>query len=148
MAICTFFGHRFTPVEVILELRSEIIRLINEENVDTFYVGNNGDFDHMAHQLLKKLSNRCDFKYSVVLAYMPEPKRYPKEYTPDDTILPEGIERVPKRAAIPWRNKWMINRSDFVITYVTHSVSGAAEFKGLAEKMGKAVVNLADRPIL
>ncbi len=66
-----------------------------------------------------------------------------KKATPDEhTILPEGIETVPRRFAINYRNKWMLGKSDIVITYVTRNIGGAWEFKQLAEKQDKTVVNL------
>ena len=37
----------------------------------------------------------------------------------------------------------MLQRADFVVTYVTHSWGGAAQFAEAAEKQGKAVYNLA-----
>ena len=58
------------------------------------------------------------------------------------TILPEGIENVPKRFAISWRNKWMINQSDYVVTYVTRTVGGAAQFKHFAEQKNKIIVSV------
>ena len=36
----------------------------------------------------------------------------------------------------------MLERADFVITYVTHITGGAADFKDLAERKGKTVINL------
>ena len=58
-------------------------------------------------------------------------------------ILPDNIEAVPKRFAIIFRNKWMIRQSDYVITYVTERMaSGAAQFKELAERQGKNIINL------
>ena len=60
-----------------------------------------------------------------------------------ETILPEGIETAPKRFAITYRNKWMIEQSYYVVTYVVHdAVSGAAKFQKLAEKKGKRVIAL------
>ena len=61
-----------------------------------------------------------------------------------DTILPEGIENVPPRYAISWRNSWMLRRSDFVVTYITHSYGGAAQFAAKAVRQKKVVINLAD----
>lgn len=57
-------------------------------------------------------------------------------------MLPEGIETVHPRFAISWRNKWMIKQSDYVVTYVTHSWGGAAQFAELAEKQKKIIVSL------
>ena len=141
---CTFFGHRFVPQKIEPTLRSTLIDLIENHGMDLFYVGNHGDFDAMVRRVLRELSVKYPIKYHVVLAYMPE-KHYefdPTDYS--DTILPEGIETAPKRFAITYRNKWMIEQSDFVVTYVVHgSGSGAAQFKKLAERKGKTVIELS-----
>ena len=140
--VCTFFGHRSVTNEIEPILRSALIDLIENHEVKTFYVGNHGGFDVMVYRALKKLSATYPIKVFVVLAYLPE-KRTLNEADNPDTILPENIETVPRRFAISYRNKWMIERSDFVVTYVRHTIgSGAAQFKELAEKRGKTVIEL------
>ena len=59
-----------------------------------------------------------------------------------DTMLPEGIEAVHPRYAIDWRNRWMLQRSDFVVIYITHPWGGAGKFAERAKREGKTVVNL------
>ena len=78
-----------------------------------------------------------------MLAYLPRKRDadYPEDDS--DTMLPEGIETVPRRFAISWRNRWMLRQSDCVVTYVTHSWGGAAQFAEMAERQKKTVVNLA-----
>lgn len=49
---------------------------------------------------------------------------------------------VPRRFAIDKRNRWMIDHSDFVITYVSRSFGGAAKFKEIAEKKNRVVINI------
>lgn len=61
-----------------------------------------------------------------------------------DTVFPEGLESVPPKYAIARRNRWMLDISDYVVTYVTHRGGGAAQFMLLAQKKGKTVINLAD----
>ena len=140
---CTFFGHRNVPKETEPTLRSTLVDLIENRGVTQFYVGNQGGFDSMVRRVLKELSGKYPIGYSVVLAYMPTKKDEYADGDFSDTILPDGIETVPKRFAISYRNKWMIRKSDYVVTYVTNPIgSGAAQFKELAEKMGKTVVNL------
>lgn len=134
--ICTFFGHRDTPNETEPILKSILKDLIENKGVDTFYVGNDGNFDNMVVSLLSELSLTYPIKYYIVLAYLPKKETKNAEYT----ILPDGIENVPLRFAITYRNKWMIEKSDFVVTYVTHSWGGAAQFKELAEKKGKTII--------
>lgn len=137
---CTFFGHKDTPKEIEPTLRSTLIDLIENKNVTVFYVGNNGNFDTMVRRQLEDLSQIYPITYSVVLAYLPTEKNKNDNLT--NTIYPEGIETIPKRFAISWRNKWMIQQSDIVVTYVTHNFGGAAQFKALAERKNKTVVEV------
>ena len=69
---------------------------------------------------------------------MPNKDDIPNEHS----ILPEGIETVPRRFAINYRNKWMMDKSDIIVTYVTRNFGGAWKFKQIAEKMKKMVVNI------
>ena len=140
--VCTFFGHKDTPKEIEPTLRSTLIDLITNKNVNVFYVGNNGSFDAMVRCQLEDLSLTYPITYNVVLAYLPTKKSEYEDYT--NTILPEGIETAPKRFAISYRNKWMVEQADIVITYVTHGFGGATQFKALAERQGKTVIELSD----
>ena len=139
--VCTFFGHKDTPKEIEPTLRSTLIDLIENKNVNVFYVGNNGNFDTMVRRQLEDLSQTYPITYSIVLAYLPTEKNKYDDLT--HAIYPEGLETVPKRFAISWRNKWMIEQSDIVVTYVTHSFGGAAQFKELAVKQGKTIYELS-----
>ena len=141
MATVTFFGHKDTPKEIEPTLRSTLIDLIENKNVNVFYVGNNGNFDTMVRRQLEDLSQTYPIAYSVVLAYLHTEKNKYDNLT--NTIYPEGLETVPKRFAISWRNKWMIQQSDIVVTYVNHNFGGAAQFKEMAESLGKIAINLA-----
>ena len=138
--VCTFFGHKDTPKEIEPTLRSTLIELIENKNVNVFYVGNNGNFDTMVRRQLEDLSQTYPITYSVVLAYLPTEKNKYDNLT--NTIYPEGLETVPKRFAISQRNKWMIQQANVVVTYVTHNFGGAAQFKALAERKNKTVVEV------
>lgn len=140
---CTFFGHRNAPDKIEPTLRSTLIDLIENKGVTLFYVGNHGAFDSMVRKVLKELSSQYPITYHVVLAYMPRKDGVSDLTDFSDTILPDEIETAPKRFAITYRNKWMIKQSDYVVTYVTNRIgSGAAQFKELAEKRGKKVIEL------
>lgn len=143
MLTCTFFGHKDTPKEIEPTLRSTLIDLIKNKNVLNFYVGNHGNFDHMVKCILSELNESYPINYAVVLAYLPPKKRNPEEESPTETILPDGIEAVPRKFAINYRNRWMIEQSDYVITYVKYTIGGAVRFKELAEKKNRIVINIA-----
>ena len=70
----TFFGHKDTPKEIEPILRSTLIDLIENKNVNLFYVGNNGNFDTMVRRQLEDLSQLYPITYNVVLAYLPTEK--------------------------------------------------------------------------
>ena len=134
----TFFGHRDTPKEIESALRLTLIDLIENKNATVFYVGNHGNFDAMVRRQLEDLSKTYPIKYYVVLAYMPGKSDNPDEHS----ILPEGIETVPRRFAINYRNKWMLNKSDIVVTYVTRNFGGAVQFKKSAKMQSKLMIEL------
>ena len=136
----TFFGHKDTPKEIEPTLRTTLIDLIENHGATEFYVGNNGNFDTMVRRQLEELSQVYPITYSVVLAYLPTKKSEYEDHS--NTILPEGIETVPKRFAISYRNKWMVEQSDIVVTYVARTYGGAWQFKAMAERQGKTVIEL------
>ena len=139
---CTFFGHRDTPATDKPILRQVIIDLIEQRGVTHLYVGNQGNFDAMARSLLAELAQTYPIHYDVVLAYLP--KENDPSLDESHTLLPDGFEAVPPRFAIDHRNRWMIDQSDYVVTYV-RSPGGAAKFKELAERKGKTVVEVLFR---
>lgn len=141
MLACTFFGHRNCPDSIKSKLREVLIDLIIQQDVNMFYVGNHGRFDAIVRGVLQELKKEySQIDYTVVLAYMPC-KQNENEDT-SDTMLPEGIEYVHPRYAISWRDNWMLQQSDYVVTYITHSWGGAAKFADKARKQGKRVFNI------
>ena len=141
--VCTFFGHGNAPKEIIPVLKDTVIKLIEENGVDMFYMGNHGHFDYYAEIVLKELKEIYPhIKYAVVLAYLPRGSEC-EYYDFSNTIYPEGLEKAPLRYAILKRNEWMLNKADYVITYVTTVVGGAAQFKEKAEKKKKIIIEIS-----
>ena len=141
MPACTFFGHRDCPETIIPKLRQVLIDLIENHNVDMFYVGNQGRFDAIVRGELRDLQREyLQINYAVVLAYMPGKQTEYDDYS--DTMLPEGVEAVHPRYAISWRNNWMLRQSDYVVTYITHSWGGAAQYAKKACVLHKCVIGV------
>lgn len=137
---CTFFGHRNAPEIIVPKLKTILIDLIENKNVDMFYVGNNGAFDRMAKEILKELKQTYKINYYVVLAYIPRKNDF-EDYS--DSIYFDELNTTPHKYRIIERNKIMLKKSDIVITYVTRIIGGAADFKTLAQKMGKTIINIS-----
>jgi len=142
---CTFFGHSDTPINVESTLKTALIGLIENHGVNTFYVGHQGNFDFLVQKTLKTLKyNYPHINYYMVLAYLPTQKHIGDNIVQHNTLFPDGLEKVPPKYAIDRRNRWMVDNSDYIVTYVRHNTGGAAKFKELAEKRGKTVINLAE----
>lgn len=143
MSACTFFGHRNCPDTIKPKLRQALIDLIENHNVDMFYVGHQGRFDILVHSVLQDLKHQyTHIHYAVVLAYMPGKKTEYDDYT--DTMLPEGIETVHPHYAISWRNTWMLKQADYVVCYITHTWGGAAQYVKKAKAQSKEIINIGD----
>lgn len=141
MKSCTFFGHRDCCEPIKQHLKNVLIDLI-ENNTTIFYVGNNGLYDSKVISVLKELKEYYpQISFFVVLAYLPKSREAMQLY---ETIYPCGIESVPPKFAISYRNRWMIEKSDYVVTYIKRPQGGAAQFYELALKKNKTVINLPD----
>lgn len=142
--MCCFFGHGDAPQYIAPQIEAAVEKLIQSKMANEFLVGNQGQFDRMALAVLRSMKERYpQITYRVVLPYMPKSGDTGSGYADGETLLPEGIECVHPRYAISWRNKWLVEQSDLVICYVTHSWGGAVQFVKLAERKGKEIINLA-----
>lgn len=142
--VCTFFGHRDTPASVEALLRPQLAELMEEAQVSWFLVGDEGAFDAMAQRVLAEYESSLGRRlYEVVLAFLPAGR--PPRRADVPTVFPDGLETVPRRFAIDRRKRWMLHKSDVVVTYVRGPAGGAAKFRALALKAGKQVVDLAAR---
>lgn len=141
--VCCFFGHKDTPSSIYTELEVKIRYVIEYEAVDYFLVGNNGAFDSMALCALRNVVHEYPtVSYHVVLAYLPTKYKEGWSYNATETLYPEGLESIPPKYAITWRNNWMVASADIVICYITHGWGGAARYSEHARKKGKMIINL------
>ena len=138
---CTFFGHKTCPSSIVSALETLLEKLILQEQANTFYVGNQGQFDVHVYYVLQKLKKKYPYiQYSIVLAYLP--KKPTTALCAENTVFPERLETVPPRYAIQHRNEWMLQTAEIVICYVEHTWGGAAQFMKKAIKQNKTVYNL------
>lgn len=137
--ICTFFGNSDCPPDVAPMIEKAVSDLIVNRKADCFLVGNHGNYDRSVYAVLKKMKNRYpSIRYSVVLAYMPMKST---AFAEDETLLPTGIETVPRRLCISYRNRYMVKKADCVIAYIRRA-GNAEKFVRLAERAGKTVIYL------
>ena len=117
---CFLMGNRHTPSDIREQLIEVVERHITKYDVTTFTVGRYGNFDSLAAGVLRDLKKQ----YTNIELYLLAPYALTqKTETPldfDGTFFPEGLERVPLRYAIVQANRYMVQHSDFLISYCHH----------------------------
>ena len=123
MASCFFIGHRETSERIFPNIIETAERLICEENVTTFYVGGYGRFDCLAGEAIIQLKKKFPgIRLSLVIPYHPAIRPITAPFGYDGTFYPDGMEKVSPKYAIAKANRKMIDTSDFLIAFVTHSI--------------------------
>ena len=139
----TFIGHSECYGIDEGQVRREISKLI-ENGVTDFISGGMGNFDWMCARIVFDLKK----KYPQIRNYLVIPYltfRVNNDRLYDSIIYPEGFEKYHFKAAIPARNRFLVDNSSYAICYVTHDWGGAARTFARAVKKGLTVINLGDR---
>ncbi len=148
--VVSFFGH--AKYERILAHEEKILDFLSENIGDQsacLYFGGYGNFDSFAYECCvkyKKTHPRIEFVFVtpyITLEYQKNHlNRRKKNY--NAIVYPE-IENRPRKYAIVYRNRWMVEKSDAVICAVKHSFGGAYRAYSYAVRLGKSVYNLFEQ---
>ena len=145
-----FIGHRdcFGLSENLLK---PAIEHLLEQGVTEFLNGGMGSFDWLCARTVYELkkSSHPEIHSYLVIPYLSFSIREKKYF--DDIIYPEGFEKYHFKAAIPARNRYLVEHSAYAICYVDHDWGGAAKTYQRALRQGLTIINLADpnsRPCL
>ena len=145
--IITFFGHSdFIGTK---EYEEKLLPFLEKNVGDApvqMYLGGYGGFDEFAYSCCKRYKENHP-KASLVFVTPYITLEYQKKHLERlkslyDIILYPEIEDKPKRFAIYYRNKFMVESADFVITYVVHRYGGAYTAYNLAKRCEKNIFNL------
>lgn len=141
---CFFMGNRHTPSDIRGQLIEVVEQHITEYDVTTFTVGHYGAFDSLVIGVLRELKK----SYPDIVLYLLAPyalnqnREAPEGF--DGTFYPEGLETVPLRYAIVQANKYMVQHSNYLITYCHHvgNTRNIVEYAQRREKKGLIKVTL------
>lgn len=139
----TFIGHKECYGVKSEDVRAEITKLI-EAGVTDFMSGGMGSFDWMCARTVYELKKTYPQIHNyLVIPYLTFNISEEKYF--DSIVYPEGFEKYHFKAAIPARNKYLVDNSAYALCYVTHSWGGAAQTYERAIKKGLTVINLGER---
>ena len=136
---CFFIGNRQLngrEKDIKRLLEEEVKRLILNEDVIEFFVGNYGQFDSLVKSVLEKMKDIFpQIKAHMVLPYHPyyvKDLKEPKNF--DGVIYPEELNNVPKRLAIVKLNHLMVDRAEYLIAYVEDTTRKSGKLLEYAQK--------------
>ncbi len=141
---CFLMGNRHTPSNIREPLAETVEKHITEYGVTTFIVGRYGNFDNMTIGVLREAKKR----HNDIELYLLTPYALTQKIdTPEGfngTFYPDGLEKVPLRLAITQANKYMVQNSDYLITYCHHigNTRNIVEYAQKREKKGLIKVTL------
>ncbi len=145
---CCFAGHgEIYDSSLDEKIIDAAIKLIEECNVNEFWVGNYGEFDRLSASVVRKLKKVYPhIRIVLVLPYLTkEINEHGKEFKENyDTLVMADIQpNTPARYRILKANEYMVNECGYVMAYVKHSWGGAAKTLAYAQKKQKRIINIA-----
>ena len=142
----TFCGHSdFVPsTDMEARLLSVLASQIGDSPAELL-LGGYGNFDRFALRCGKIFQQtHPQISLIYVTPYMITERQTSVGAGYDGIVYPP-LENVPPRYAILHRNRYMVERANLVIAYITRSRGGAYQTYLHARKKGKTIIDLADR---
>jgi hypothetical protein len=134
MGTCFLIGHRDAADWLLSPLSAAVERHITEMGVTEFVVGHYGAFDRLAARAIRQAKQKYpDVRLTLLLPYYGRAG----EGQYDDSFFPPGLETVPKRCAIPRANRYMIDHSDYLISYAWQPGSNTNKLTEYARRREK-----------
>ncbi|MBO5089732.1 MAG: DUF1273 family protein [Clostridia bacterium] len=142
MKTAVFIGHSECYGLSDEQLTNTIIKCINE-GVTVFLNGGQGGFDRKCALAVFKLKNIFpQIKNVLVIPYLTF-NVFDKDIF-DEIIFPENFENYHFKAAIPKRNKYMVNHSDIAICCINHGWGNAVKTYEYAQNKNLKIINLSN----
>lgn len=146
---CCGFGHRIVLIDAEGPLREVLCNLIETHGVTRFLTGGMGEFDELfARAVCSMRSEYPQIQLCLVVPYLTKRLNDQKELLSslyDEIILPAELDGANKKAAIPLRNRWIVDNSDYVISAVHRDFGGAYEAVAYAVRQGVPIIKIVDK---
>lgn len=144
MLTCTFAGHREAltredEFRVPRALMATLGDLLERDDEFCFYFGGMGWFDHLSAQVAHRMKLAAPLKRIRLVLVQPYARRVGDRELYDEVIVPECLRNLDPRAAIPERNRWLVEQSQMLIAYVHRPDGGAATTLRYARQLDREV---------
>lgn len=149
MLCCTFAGHREVFHQGVEEAVEAALReLLEMDSTFCFYTGGMGEFDAVCARAVRRIRARRPEKQMrliLVEPYMKQSINTDGQWLHgcyDDIIIPEELAGIHYKAAIQYRNRWMIEHSQHIIAYIRRDFGGAYTAMRYAQRKGLNVIRV------
>lgn len=141
---CFFIGHRDASREIYPALLAEVERHISELGVTQFVVGHYCGFDRLAAEaVMEAKTMHKGIELVLLLPYHPAGRPINKLDGFDYTYYPFTDETIPRSLAIVRANRLMVEHADYLIAYIWHTASNAANLLEYARRRaGKGLLEI------
>lgn len=144
---CFFIGHREASDDLLPALRAAIEQHIVEYSVTEFLIGKYGGFDRLAAQcVIEAKQKHPEITLTLLLPYHPSERKIDLPQGFDGSCYPPCQESVPRQVAIVRANRYAVDHSDHLISYVWHAGSNARNILDHAEKRPALRITRLSRP--
>ena len=150
--VITFCGH--AQFAKTVEYERKILAFLEEKIGDQsaeFYLGGYGAFDALAYDCCKTYkASHPNVSLVFVTPYITV--EYQRNHLESlkaeyDAILYPEIEGKPLKFAIAYRNRWMVEKADYVVCGIDHSWGGAYTTYRYAKQKKKTIFNIVDKEL-
>ena len=140
--IVTFFGHSdFKENDEFEKIILDLLEKKIGDNVAEIYLGGYGNFDAFAYKCCKKYKqNHSNVSLVFVTPYL----NFENSNLMYDYVIYPEIEYKPLRFAITYRNRYMVEKAEYIIFYLNREWGGAYQSYKYAKQKKKDLLNLAE----
>ena len=143
MTACCGFGHRDVLEKIDDAVYAAVLKAA-EQGCEIFYTGAMGEFDSLFSSAVRKVKKAYPkIKLICVKSYFTNDLNTNGEYYAalyDDVFIPDDLADIHPKAAIKYRNRWMIDHSAIILIYTKRTYGGAYEARRYAERIEKEMV--------
>lgn len=124
------------------KIKEQAINLIEQENVSNFLVGQIGGFENDAYDTMLKIKKIFPNIRIILVISSAAELHSSNERRFDDFIFPDKCITGYKRLSIVYRNQYIIENTDFIISYNKYKYR-AYKFCQKAKNKGVKIIELA-----
>ncbi len=148
--ICAFTGHREIPgedLEKIKNFTKKTVDLLISRGVTEFICGGAVGYDMLCAEIILEAKKYAPVRLTVAVPCRGQERYY--SYADRErygNIMENADEKVVLsdhyyNGCMQVRNRYMVNRADFLVSYCTRASGGTYYTKNYAEKCGKYVID-------